>query len=976
MMRTPTRPENAPMLEDRRETPSWARTFGLPSLLAVAFVGVASLLIGRIQGEDGRRQRAAMEDGGKAVGQSLVRILTDDESYLEALAAEWSRDSLTDAAFQFRASRFVANHPELLNLTRVDAALTIRDAAPREPNAQILGLKLTLPEPLKAATAARESRRPRRTRPFTAIQGNPSLEIWVPVYRGDAFIGLIAGVVSVERLLGAALPPSLARLQRFELRGDGGDLLAESTSTLSPRPGLRQKVDLPMPGLALYTESLVPDRVRAGTVLLLVLCIGLAAAIGWALWLTRRDVARRKTAGRKLLRMAQLYSALSQVNQAIIRSRSQDELLKRICKAMVEFGQLRMAWIGRQDPEQRRVEIICEEGDADRYTEFLDIRTDTSSWGEEPAGHAIKDETYFIANDFLGASANLPWHDAAAARGFRSAAAFPIRQGGGIWGVLMVYSSELNVFGEPEIGLLCEAAANVSFALDHIAGEAQRVRAEEALRVNEERLRNALEGASDGIWDVDMISGQVYLSPRGCQILGYQEEELPHIARVWNELVHPEDLPETNLALSNYLGGKRDLFQVEQRLRTKEGTWKWVLARGKVTRRDGLGHPLRMTGTHTDLTERKEMEAEHRRMELELQHAQKLDSLGALAGGVAHDMNNVLTAILSLAETLRFSFPEAGAQALATIIQATERGKGLVKSLTDFARKDLPDARLLDLNELVRQEEAILLRTLRQKVQIQVALEEGLPRILGETGMLGSAIMNLCINARDAMPEGGTITLRTHRSPDGVELVVEDTGRGMAPEVLARATEPFFTTKPAGKGTGLGLAMVYSTLKAHGGNLAIWSVPGKGTRVVLRFPPAPEAALGGPAPLPQAGASTRTPRKLLLVDDDELIQSSVPAALSNLGHVVHSATTGSHALELLAGGLKVDVVILDYNMPGMNGAETLDRIMGLDRGIPVIIATGFVDAELSAALARWPKVLSLPKPFTSEALQLAIDGLA
>ncbi len=524
--------------------------------------------------------------------------------------------------------------------------------------------------------------------------------------------------------------------------------------------------------------------------------------------------------------------------------------------------------------------------------------------------------------------------------------------------------------------MLDKAAANVSFALDHLEGEAQRARAEESLRVNEERLRNALEGASDGIWDVDMATGDVYLSPRGCQILGFQGDELPAIARAWNELVHPEDLPETDRILAEYLGGGRDLFQVEQRLRTKDGGWKWILARGKVTRRDADGRPLRMTGTHTDLTERRAMEAEHARMERELQHAQKLDSLGALAGGVAHDMNNVLTAILSLAETLAFSFPEGApqAKALGTIIQATERGKGLVKSLTHFARKDLADAALLDLNDLVRQEEELLRRTLRQKVSVTADLEEGLPRILGEAGLLGSAIMNLCINARDAMPEGGAITLRTRRRAEGVDLEVADTGQGMAPDVLARATEPFFTTKPAGQGTGLGLAMVYSTLKAHGGALDIRSAPGEGTTVVLRFPAAPEAAPEEPPSAGPAHAPSRA-RRLLLVDDDELIRSSVPAALARQGHAVESAGSGARALELLEGGLDPELVILDYNMPGMNGAETLDRIMALRGGIPVIVATGFVDTGLSEALARWPKVLCLPKPFTTEALQAAIDRL-
>jgi len=379
-----------------------------------------------------------------------------------------------------------------------------------------------------------------------------------------------------------------------------------------------------------------------------------------------------------------------------------------------------------------------------------------------------------------------------------------------------------------------------------------------------------------------------------------------------------------------------------------------------------------------DLTTAQEAERERRRLEAELLHAQKLESIGSLAGGVAHDMNNILVGILGLTSMLQqqYTLDPALAKALASIRRAGDRGRKLVRSLTDFARKGLDDAQPVDLNELVAAELDLLRSTTLQKIDLVEDLAPDLPRVLGEPAALTNAIMNLCVNAVDAMPAGGVLCLQTRANPAGeVEVIVTDTGQGMAPEVLARAMEPFFTTKPPGKGTGLGLPGVYGTLKAHGGSVQLTSEVARGTRVVLRFPRyAPEEAtpphLAAPAPAGSAQALF-----ILVVDDDPVIQETLPSLLGFLGHRCRLAVGGQEALDLLAGGLAVDLVILDHNMPGLSGADTLVRLREALPQLPVLLSTGFLEPGVEELTHRFPGVALLYKPYSLAGIRRKLEGM-
>jgi CheY-like chemotaxis protein/two-component sensor histidine kinase len=385
--------------------------------------------------------------------------------------------------------------------------------------------------------------------------------------------------------------------------------------------------------------------------------------------------------------------------------------------------------------------------------------------------------------------------------------------------------------------------------------------------------------------------------------------------------------------------------------------------------------------------ERQETGPEEPEYQAELERLQKLESLGRLVGGIAHDMNNVLSAIFAVTQTqmARHESVPGLVDALGTIERAAERGRDLVKGLVGLTRRDLQAPAPVDLNELLRQEAALLERTLMQRYRIQLDLEEALPPVLGEAGPLGSAVMHLCVNAVDAMAENGTLAIRSRRAGMGwVELVVEDSGAGMAPEVLVRAMDPLYSAKPGGRGTGLGLSMVLSTARAHGGNFVLRSRLGEGTQAILRLPAMDVSAAASPrrdaegAPEPAGDAQDQArsaPLDILLVDDDILLRESVPGMLQLHGHRVEAVDGGKAALERLESVPLPDLVILDVNMPDMNGLVVLNRLRVRWPDLPVLLATGFLDEEASAAVARDSHARSLTKPFTLEEVSQVIGAM-
>jgi CheY-like chemotaxis protein len=276
----------------------------------------------------------------------------------------------------------------------------------------------------------------------------------------------------------------------------------------------------------------------------------------------------------------------------------------------------------------------------------------------------------------------------------------------------------------------------------------------------------------------------------------------------------------------------------------------------------------------------------------------------------------------------------------------------------------------------VIREADLLARTSLQKIAVVQDLETNLALVYGDEGALANALMNLCVNAMDAMPDGGRLTIRTRNEPQGrVSLAVEDTGQGMTEAVRLRALEPFFTTKPLGKGTGLGLAMVFGTAQAHGGSLELQSELGNGTTVVLTVPSNLDAHSTGPDPQLALDPQSLPSCRILMVDDEALIRASVPPLLRALGHRVDVTASGLEALRIFAEDPAFDLVIIDLNMPGLDGESTLWRIRRVRPEIPVLVVSGHVDPLTQARLMAVPNLAFVNKPFRTMELQVAMARL-
>jgi two-component system cell cycle sensor histidine kinase/response regulator CckA len=497
-----------------------------------------------------------------------------------------------------------------------------------------------------------------------------------------------------------------------------------------------------------------------------------------------------------------------------------------------------------------------------------------------------------------------------------------------------------------------------------------RKRAEDELRRREARLNRAETVARFGHWELDLRERTMRGSD-GARLLYGLEGNLWELGQV-----QAIPLPEHRAALDEALRGLVEAdrpYDIEFRLRrADDGELRHVHSTAQYDR----GRQV-VFGVVRDITERKLAEEQRRELELQVQHLHRLESLGRLAGGVAHDMNNVLTAILGFAEIEQADAPPGSplSQHMATIGKACLRGRTLLRGLLEFAREGLAIEEVIDLNDLVREEVALLERTTLQRVRLQADLAPALRPIMGDPAALNHVLMNLCLNAVDAMPQGGDLILRTcNDDPAHVVLEVIDHGVGMAPEVLEKAMEPFFTTKAHGKGTGLGLAIACRTVAAHHGAIGIRSTPGQGTTVSIRLPACTSAARRMSECEAPSAKDARCLR-VLVVDDDELIRLSTSRLLEALGHATVIAGSGESALELLQAGAEFDVVILDINMPGIGGAGTLPRLRELRPDLPVLLATGRVDQVAVDLVESTTGVTLMPKPYRLKDLKAHLAAI-
>jgi len=391
--------------------------------------------------------------------------------------------------------------------------------------------------------------------------------------------------------------------------------------------------------------------------------------------------------------------------------------------------------------------------------------------------------------------------------------------------------------------------------------------------------------------------------------------------------------------------------------------------------RNSRGEIVGVIRTIRDITDRKLAEQENAKLQAQLQQAQKMDSLGLMVAGVAHNINNVLAIVMGTASLREELVAEpADREAYQSIARACRRGREVVKSLIQFGRPELANQAPLDLHGLIREVRVLLENTSRNRIRVTEAFADEPIWIHGDAGSINHVLMNLCLNALDAMADGGTLTLRTAGAgPDWAEISVEDDGAGIAPEVLAHVMEPFYTTKEVGKGTGLGLSMSYGVVSAHGGTIEIASQPGRGTTVTLRLPRVPAPLRSEPAPAP---APSLRSLSVLLVDDDDDVRFLMTRLLKKAGvRQVKTLAGGAEAVACLEAGERPDLVILDQNMPGLNGTQTLERIRALVPDMPILISSGQPDIEGWDCFQR-PGVGVISKPFSLDEIRAKLAQFA
>lgn len=493
----------------------------------------------------------------------------------------------------------------------------------------------------------------------------------------------------------------------------------------------------------------------------------------------------------------------------------------------------------------------------------------------------------------------------------------------------------------------------------------ERKQVEDELRRERQRLASIISGTNVGTWEWNVQTGEILFNERWANIIGYTLEELAPISiETRMKFTHPDDLKASGELLKKHFQGDLDYYDFEVRMQHKNGTWVWVLDRGRVSTWTEDGKPLLMMGTQTDITQRKQAEKERRRLDERMSQVQKLEAIGVLVAGVAHNINNVLAAIMgaaSMREGVAADIEDL--ETYRIIVQACRRGRDVAKSLVQFSRPSLSNRAPLELHALITEVLVLLENTTRNRIKIIKSFSGEPFWINGDAGNLNHALMNLCINALDAMPNQGTLTFRTTvPEKDWIELSVEDSGVGMTPEVLAHVFDPFFTTKEVGKGTGLGLSMTYGVIKAHGGTLHVSSEPGRGTIVKFRIPRihAPALKQTAEAPVPALG-----PLTVLLVDDDDDVRSLVARMLKKAGLQIKAVASGEAALESLISGTTPDLVILDQNMPSMNGIQTMEKIRALHPNMRILISSGQPDIEEWACFQQ-PNVAVISKPFEME----------
>jgi PAS domain S-box-containing protein len=569
------------------------------------------------------------------------------------------------------------------------------------------------------------------------------------------------------------------------------------------------------------------------------------------------DVTDRRRNEDGLRRANRALRTISSCNQVLVRARSEHELLRDVCEVLVVDGGFRMAWVGYSEHDEgQRIRPMACAGCEPGYVEGLDLRWGDGEHDAGPVATALRTGRPVVTHDVLTDASLARWRLDAIARGYRACAVFPLRHASGAtFGTLTVYAPDATAFDDEEHALLTELSDDLAYGIEAIRAREERLRAEAALAASEERFRQLAENIREIFWMSDARSGQtLYISPGVERMLGIPAHVVLRNPDLGLQLIHPDDRERVIAAFRRTAAGLD--YDEQYRVIHPDGTLRWIHARAFPVR-NAEGEIYRVVGVSDDITDR-------RRVEEQLRQVQKLEAIGQLAGGIAHDFNNILAAIMMQAGTARSlpGVPADAAELLQDVEASAQRASNLTRQLLLFSRKSVMRSQALEVNDLVAGLARMLRRIVPETHRLQLSLHPRALHAIADPGMLEQVVMNLTLNARDAMPDGGELAIETfdreltanelRAHPDAspgpfVGIRVRDSGTGIAPEVRRHIFEPFFTTKEPGRGTGLGLATVFGIAQQHHGLVLVDSEVGRGSTFEVLIPAAP-----GVVPMPFA----------------------------------------------------------------------------------------------------------------------------
>lgn len=684
------------------------------------------------------------------------------------------------------------------------------------------------------------------------------------------------------------------------------------------------------------------------------------------------DITAQKQAEQRIRQLNRTYSVLSDINQLIVREREPQTMLAEACRIAVQKGSFLLAWIG----------LIEESSGVLRVNKYAGAATDIHQkfqpvfGGPEPdcpfARQALASSRHAICNNIANDAKTAPWRTAAAELGYESLVSLPLTVGGKQVGVFNLYAGEQDFFDAEEMRLLDELALDIAFALESYQREQERLRALEQLRASEERFRELAETIQEVFWVTDPEKNQMlYVSPAYEKVWGRSCRSLYDEPRSWLEAIHPDDRERVMEAavLRQPLGS----YNEEYRIVRPGGEVRWINDRA-FTVYNKEGKVERVVGLAQDITARRQLEEEFRQ-------AQKMEAVGRLAGGIAHDFNNLLVPIIGYID-MNLAEMEPGSKLYEDLTQvhiAADRAAELTGQILAFSRQQVLDLTILDLNAVVKEFKQMLQRLIGEDIQLLTHLSPSLYSVKADRGQLEQVLMNLVINSRDAMPEGGKFAIETVNTvlnkadieqlglelPPGhyVRLTTRDTGQGMDAETQKHIFEPFFTTKAKGKGTGLGLSTVFGIIKQHRGHIRVSSAPGSGTAFDIYLPGA-EGAGEMKAPKAKDAGAIRGTETVLVVEDEEIVRRFVCETLTAHGYTVIEASLPSECLALASAADTPHLLLTDVIMPEMNGKELYRKLHAIHPDCSVLYMSGYTDDVIDSHGGLEQGINYLKKPFT------------